>query len=174
MEDHPKPKNEPTGNLPESISRQIVENETAKPVADIQAPKKPISEVLSVSQKQKLKDPALEATNKEDAKKTEAKKVDLNKPKKSIATTFVIFLAVLVMAGLSAVAVYGYTVSKKDKTSNQNKTIENSNNSSNQNPVSSTEDSDKKNLEQAVSDIDKLPSDSDDSGENISDQDVGL
>lgn len=174
MEDQAKPKQESTGDLPESISRQIVENETVKPVADIQAPKKPISEVLNVPPKQKPKDPEPEVSNKDGAKKTEAKKVDINKPKKSIATMSAIFLAVLIMAGLSTVAVYGYMVSKNDQNSTQNKTIESSKNNPTQNSVSSTVESDKKNLEQAVSDIDKLPSDTDDSGENISDQDVGL
>lgn len=172
MEDSEQSEQKHNTKLPESISKQLYENNDQKPEVSKQPPAKPISEVINAPSKQKQAEPKPE--NPEAIKENNQKSVKSDKQKKSPATTIAIVLAILVMIGLSAVAVYSYMSSSNESSDSANSSQSEANKDSTINSETANTDADKKQLEEAVEEIDQLPSGSDDTGENISDQDIGL
>lgn len=172
MEDSEKSEQKPNTKLPESISKQLYENNDQKPEVSKQPPAKPISEVINAPSRQKQAEPKPE--NPEAIKENDQRSVKSDKQKKSPATTIAIVLAILVMIGLSAVAVYSYLSSSNESSDSANTPQSEASKDSAINSEAANMDDDRKQLKEVAEEIDQLPSYSDDSGENISDKDIGL
>lgn len=161
---HPPQANQPRPNPPKTVDG--ISSPPARPVqnADVQAKPSEPARQPSSNQQTSGKDQKVAPTpEKEEVKKQPAS----NKPK-SQRNIWPIIAAVIVLLALSSLAVYAGIINKDDSSDKSE------NNTSSEQPAQSQTTQDNQAIQETIQQIDGLPRDKDNSGDNLTDDKLGL